>query len=296
VRADLIEAAEGLPFLKVTGGGNDFVLADNRNERLGGDLSELVRRISHRGLGVGADGVILAEWSDRADLKMVYFNSDGGAADLCGNGLRCLARWAASCHAFPSPLRVETGAGVLEASGTDDPPWINLPLGAVTPEPILLDVEGRKVEGIRVKAGVPHFVVAVEDLYERHLMDEAPALRLHPDLGPGGANVDYFIAREDGMLDVRYYERGVEAETLSSGTGTIAVAIAARHLGRAGSTATCRNVLGLQSRVKLVEEGGKSAAILAGEVRILFRGRLGRELLEMPFPSELASGREGNPA
>lgn len=296
MRKDLIEAAASLPFLKVTGGGNDFALIDNRNGRLVGDLSELVRRISHRGLGVGADGVILVEWSSRADLKMTYFNSDGSSADLCGNGLRCLARWAARARVFPSPLVVETGAGLLEASGSDEPPWIKLPLGEPSPRRILLDVDGRKVEGIRVMAGVPHLVVAVEDLYEPRLMEEAPVLRLHPDLGPEGANVDFFVEREDGLLDLRYYERGVEAETLSSGTGTIAVALAARFLGRAGDTVECRNTLGLQSRVTFLEEAEGPAALLAGDARIVFQGRLRRELLEMPFPSEVASSREESAA
>jgi len=296
LRKDLLEAAVSIPFLKVTGGGNDFVLLDNRNGRLAGDLSELVRRISHRGLGVGADGVILVEWSQRADLAMVYFNSDGGAAALCGNGLRCLARWAATCGVFPSPLLVETGAGLLEANGREEPPWIKLPLGKPDPEPVLLDVEGRKVEGIRVMAGVPHLVVAVEDLYEPRLMEEAPLLRMHPDLGPEGANVDFFVAREDGLLDLRYYERGVEAETLSSGTGTIAVALAARMLGRAGDTVECRNTLGLQSRVTFEEGAEGTSAVLAGDARIVFQGRLRRELLEMPFPSEAADGKEGSAA
>src|SRR5262249_38161730 len=123
VAEHLMRAADGAPFQKVTGGGNDFVLIDNRNGRLAGDLSELVRRICHRGLGVGADGLILVEFSAVADLKMIYFNRDGGQADLCGNGLRCVARWASRTGSFPRSLQVETGAGVLTADGVAEPPW-----------------------------------------------------------------------------------------------------------------------------------------------------------------------------
>jgi diaminopimelate epimerase len=281
----LIRAATGIPFLKVSGGGNDFVLIDNRNSRLRGSLSELVRRIAHRGLGVGADGVILAEWSHQADLKMVYMNSDGSTAALCGNGLRCLARWAAMTGTFQSPMLIETGAGVLEADGAAQPPWITLPLGKVKPELISLSVQGDHYEGVRIHAGIPHLVIQVNDLYSGNLMGSAPALRFHSDLGPEGANIDFFSSREGGMLDVRYYERGIEAETLSSGTGSIAVAVAARKLGICGDTVTCRNVVGLESTILLKESAAGLDATLAGDVRVIFNGRLQSELLESQFPA-----------
>ncbi len=292
--ASLLEAADGLPFLKVTGGGNDFVLIDNRNGRLSGDLTELVRRACHRGLGVGADGFILVGFSKVADLGMVYFNRDGGRASFCGNGVRCVARWAARVGSFPRPLRIETGAGVLTADGADEPPWFTLPLGAAAPVRITLEVASRRVEGVRVRAGVPHLAIQVKDAFAPDVLDDAPALRSHPALGPEGANVDFFTPRGAGSVDARFYERGVEAETLSSGSGSIAVALAVRLLhgpealvpapgrpGPAGATIVCRNREGLESRVTINDGASGTEATLAGAVGILFRGRLTREMLEM---------------
>lgn len=269
-----------LPFLKVSAGGNDFILVDNRNGRLSGDLSALVRAVCHRRLGVGGDGMILVEPSDRADLGMVYFNRDGGRADLCGNGLRCLARWAAESRAAPSPLTVETGAGVLRASGSDDPPWFAYPLPTGSARKMALEVEGRRLEGIHVRAGVPHFVMEVPDAGDPEALADAPALRSHPDLAPEGANVDIYTPRSGGLLEVRYFERGVEAETLSSGTGSIAVAVAARLAGRGEGPFTCRNREGLETRVGLeVRDGGLLEATLAAPVLFLYHGRLRPDLV-----------------
>lgn len=279
VNEDLVRVADGMPFQKVTGGGNDFVLLDNRNGRLRGELSELVRRVCHRGLGVGADGLILIEFSDTADLRMIYYNRDGGRANLCGNGVRCVARWASRTGSFPRLMRVETGAGILVADGVAEPPWFTLPLERTSPERMRLQVGSRRVEGIRVMAGVPHLVIEVADAFAGDTLADAPALRAHSDLGPEGANVDYFTPRGGGRADVRFYERGVEGETMSSGSGSIAVAVAARLLQSIESPVILRNREGLECRVVLAEKGKHLEATLAGEVRMLFRGRLVREML-----------------
>jgi diaminopimelate epimerase len=279
VNEDLVRAADGMPFQKVTGGGNDFVLLDNRNGRLRGDLSELVRRVCHRGLGVGADGLILIEFSDNADLRMIYYNRDGGRANLCGNGVRCVARWASRTGSFPRLMRVETGAGILAADGVAEPPWFTLPLDRTSPERLRLKVGPRFIDGIRVLAGVPHLVIEVADAFGGDTLADAAALRAHSDLGPEGANVDYFTPRGGGRADVRFYERGVEGETLSSGSGSIAVAVAARVLLSIESPVILRNREGLECRVELAETGRNLEATLAGEVRMLFRGRLVREML-----------------
>jgi len=279
VSESLIRAVEGTPFQKVTGGGNDFVLIDNRNGRLSGDLGDLVRRVCHRGLGVGADGFILIEFSARADLRMIYYNRDGSAADLCGNGLRCVARWASRTGSFPRLMSVETGTGILTADGVAEPPWFVLPLDRSRIVKITLAVGGRSVEGVRVLAGVPHLAVEVPDVNAPGVLDDAPILRSHPALGPEGANVDYFTPRGGGRVDARFYERGVEAETLSSGSGSVAVAVAARLLHSLPETVICRNREGLENRVTLKEGEAALEATLAGEVRMLFRGRLVREML-----------------
>ncbi len=274
-----------MPFLKFTAGGNDFVLVDNRNGRLRGDLAPLVRAICHRRLGVGGDGMILIEWSAVADLKMAYFNRDGGAADLCGNGVRCVARWAAMTRAAPAKLTIETGAGVLTACGGEEPPWFTLPLGSTPPRDVTLEVGGRSFEGVFVQAGVPHIVFRAAEAFAPGVLDDAPALRSHPDLGPAGANVDFYTPRGGGLLEVAYFERGVEAETLSSGTGSIATAVAASHQGLGGGPFTCRNREGLETRITLDRRSdGALSASLAAPVAILYYGRLRPGLFEIATP------------
>jgi diaminopimelate epimerase len=281
-----MEAAVDLPFLKVTAGGNDFVLVDNRNGRLAGDLTELVRAVCHRRLGVGADGMILVQWSRKADLRMVYHNSDGGEANLCGNGLRCLAFWAASRRVAPPSMTVETGAGVFQAGWPGSPgsdPWITVSLPAGAARQVALPLAGRLVGGTLVEAGVPVLAVEVEAAWGADSLDDAPALRSHPDLGPAGANVTVFTRRGEGLLEVRYYERGVEAETLSSGTGSIGAAVAAWMAGAGAGPFTCRNREGLETRLDLEEgPGGSLAVTLAAPVAILYHGRLRRDLLARP--------------
>lgn len=273
-------SAVDLPFLKVSAGGNDFVLVDNRNGRLQGDLSRLVQAVCHRRLGVGADGMILVQQSSQADLRMAYFNRDGGEADLCGNGLRCLARWASERGAAPSPLTVETGAGVLKACGSDEPPWFSYPLPSGAARGMSLEVGGRRLEGVHVRVGVPHFVVQVAEARDPESLKDAPALRSHPALGSEGANVDVYSPRPDGVLEVRYFERGVEAETLSSGTGSIAVAVAASLAGGGRGPYVCRNSEGLETRVTLKgDAGGAMEAVLAAPVLFLYHGRLRRDLV-----------------
>jgi diaminopimelate epimerase len=276
----LVDAADGAPFLKVTAGGNDFVLIDNRNGRLRGDPAGLVRAVCHRRLGVGADGLILIELSARADLKMVYFNRDGGQADLCANGLRCVARWAARTRSAPGRMRVETGAGVLEADGSADPPRVSVPLEGA-PRALSLEVDNRRYDGILVPVGVPHLVIQSEDAFATGVLRDAPALRAHPGLGVGGANVDFFTPRGGSVLDVRTFERGVEAETLSSGTGSIATAVAADRAGLGDGSFVCRNREGMETRITLGKgaDGGRTAT-LAAPVRFLYHGRFRREIFD----------------
>jgi diaminopimelate epimerase len=278
--AGWIESAVDLPFLKVSAGGNDFVLVDNRNERLGGRLEALVRAVCHRRLGVGADGMILIEVSRRADLRMAYFNRDGGAAELCGNGLRCVARWAALQAAAPDPMTVETGAGILIASGKADPPWFTFPVEEAGCREMDVDPGEGAVRGLFVPAGVPHFAVRVGDSFATGALDNAPALRSHPAFGAAGANVDIYTEREGGLLEVRYFERGVEAETLSSGTGSIAAAVAAHLTGSGDGPFTCRNREGLETRITLARgSDGRLDASVAAPVLFLYHGRLRRDLI-----------------
>jgi diaminopimelate epimerase len=223
---------------------------------------------------------------------MVYFNADGGRAALCGNGVRCVARLAAlRGHAPADGMVIETDTGALEAAVERDRPWFRLPLGEPQVRPVSLRVGGREgfggeprvIEATWVMAGVPHVVAAVG---EAHTMPESelrylgPALRAHPELGPQGANVDFITIRSRHALDIRCWERGVEGETLSSGSGCIASALAATTAGLADSPVDCRSRAGFVSTVTLEPRGdGLCDAVLSGDARIVYDGVLSPEAL-----------------
>jgi diaminopimelate epimerase len=282
----------GIKFTKMSAGGNDFVVIDNvtaADEPTVVDV-DLVRRICARALSVGADGVIVLEPSRQASVKMSYYNADGGRASLCGNGVRCAARMVAVRRWAPAgSMRIETDVGTLEAAVEEDRPWFRLPLGRPTVEARSLLLEGSldevtiEVQATYVLAGVPHLIVEARDA---HAMDRdiflsrAARLRRHPDLGPEGANVDYVTLRDRKTIDIRCFERGVEGETLSSGSGCIAAALALTRRGRVDAPIVCRSRAGLSSSVALEEgEEGTVSAVLSGDARIIYTGVLNSEAL-----------------
>ncbi len=283
-------------FTKMSAGGNDFVVIDNVSlsglEPVELD-ADFVRRVCARALSVGADGVILIEppvASPPAHVKMVYYNSDGGRASLCGNGVRCVARLAALKRLAPADaMRIETDVGTLEAAVEADQARFRLPLGRPVVEPRSFILEGaldevsRMIEATYVVAGVPHLVIVTRDAHgmsRKDLLSLAPRLRAHPDLGPEGANVDFITVKGRHNLDIRCYERGVEGETLSSGSGCIASALAAHLSGQADSPVACLSRAGLVSTVAL-EPGpeGSFSAVLSGDARVIYNALLNAEAI-----------------
>ncbi len=279
----------------MSAGGNDFIILDNvgiAEEDAVTTDPEMVRRLCSRALSVGADGLIVLESPEKrpAHVRMVYFNSDGGRADLCGNGVRCVARLAALKRLAPADgMLIETDAGTLQASVEGDRARFRLPLGAAEVQAVALLVEefpgasAVTFSGSLVNVGVPHLVVEVDDAHgmsSRRVMRIAPLLRSHPDLGPEGANVDFITVSDRESLDIRCYERGVEAETISSGTGCIAAALVARHLGQVGDEVAIRSRAGITSTVRIeAPEGGEVSALLSGDARIIYNAVLNIEAL-----------------
>jgi diaminopimelate epimerase len=286
-------SAAQVKFTKMSAGGNDFVVIDNVTasgpEAIGVD-EDFVRRVCARALSVGADGVIVIEPSEKAHVRMVYYNRDGGRAALCGNGVRCVARMSAIKRLAPSDgMIIETDVGPLAAAVPGDTPWFRLPLGRPEIRPVSLMLEGsldevsRAIDGTFVEAGVPHLVVQARNAHampDREFLALAARLRRHPEFGDAGTNVDFISPHDRSTLDIRCFERGVEAETLSSGTGCIASAIAATRAGLAESPVACRSRSGLTASVTLEEkEGGALEAVLSGDARVIYTGVLHPEAL-----------------
>ena len=218
---------------KMHGAGNDFILINNFTQQLGEDvLPELARSLCSRRLSVGADGLILADKPlAEGDIRMVFYNSDGSRAEMCGNGARCLARFAYEQGLVNQEMTIETLAGPVEAKRIDDTNyWIRLPNPSLI-EKTALDYENSEIESHYVELGnpgVPHLCVELNDLAtisQAKLYKMGHYLRNHPDL-PHGANVNFYQSLDRGHYLEKTFERGVEDFTMACGTGSAAVALA----------------------------------------------------------------------
>jgi diaminopimelate epimerase len=217
-----------IPFFKMHGAANDFVVIDHREPFLEGPSGDLVQRLCDRRRGIGADGVLLLERDGELDFQMRYFNSDGRPADYCGNGARCVARLALeSGLGGGGEVRFRTAAGVQRARWSPDRRNIELAFGNIARPDASLRVEaaGRAFEGRLVTAGVPHFVVPVERVEWVPVKEWGAALRHHPRFEPAGANVDFVARLGPSRVAMRTYERGVEGETLACGSGALSAAV-----------------------------------------------------------------------
>jgi diaminopimelate epimerase len=260
------------PFLKMHGAANDFVVVDHRRPFLAEPLGELVRRLCDRRRGVGADGVLLLESDPEHDYAMRYFNADGGDADYCGNGARCLARLALELGlGRGGEVRFRSPAGIQSAKRTGDGTF-EVRFGRVAaPERRGVEAAGRRFDGWWVMAGVPHFVVEVERVAEVPLAEWGAALRRDPGWGPAGANVDFLEPRGAGRAAMRTYERGVEGETLACGSGAIACGMTRAAAG--AESAEIVTAGGDVLSVRWTKAGEHFEVWLEGPAEIAFTGR-----------------------
>lgn len=271
-----VDTGSGIPFWKLTGSGNDFVFLDGRRADLPAQLTspDGIRRLCARGTGIGADGVVLLEPAHPPRLRIRYFNADGSPADLCGNATLCTARLGALLRAAPEDgMIIETGAGPVNARLIDGEP--ELTLGSVNTiratEPMAAPAAGERRIGYAV-VGVPHLVVLVDDVEAVRVASRGPELRHTPGLA-GGANVNWVNPVMGGWA-IRTYERGVEAETLACGTGSVATGLLLLEWGLATSPIRLRTRSGRWFVVSVQREHDSVRPTLVGEGRIVFRGVL----------------------
>lgn len=258
---------------KMNGNGNDFIVIDNMTLARGRDeLSRLARALCRRGLSVGADGLLAAEPSDRADFKMRLFNSDGSEGEMCGNGVRCIARYAFEKGLVKSrSMRIDTLGGEVLARAGDGSASVELePVSFDDIRRSSLSAGGRVFDYSYLTVGVPHTVI-FEEKHE-FLFGEYAALgreiRNMTELFPHGTNVNFAVVTGDG-LDVFTYERGVEDMTLSCGTGSAASVIAAFALSLAGNKVRVQNPGGVNSvTLELSSDGRAARPVIEGNMRM----------------------------
>lgn len=234
-----------IKFSKLHGNGNDFILIDEYKQEVisANEKPAFAAKYCDRRFGIGADGVLYLGSSGKADLKMQIFNSDGTEAEMCGNGVRCLAKYSLDKGYITETASVETLAGLLPiTSRTDGRTWITVNMGKPefsrekipakgSGELLLEDLHGYKVSA--VNTGVPHAVVILGSL-DIDLLGIAPKIRYDP-LFTKGTNVNFVRVDSKNEITIRTYERGVEDETYSCGTGSVAAALITHKLGKTGN-------------------------------------------------------------
>lgn len=273
---------EPLLFSKLAGGGNDFVVIDNRNGRVT-DAPALARRICTRALSVGADGLILIENSARASFRMRYYNSDGSLAVFCGNGTRCAARFALLNVIAGRRMTIETDAGVIGAEAGEG---ATVTLSLPSPRDFVGDkplrIGERTIYGSLIVVGVPHYVVFLrDDLWSQDIVALGRAIRTHGGLAPEGANVNFVVVRDRSSIEVRTYERGVEAETLSCGSGVVASASVSALFGRVESPVSVLTRSGIRLEVSFtIADEALSDVKLRGDARLIYKSSLTAETIE----------------
>ncbi|MBI1967329.1 MAG: diaminopimelate epimerase [Gemmatimonadetes bacterium] len=265
----------------MTGSGNDFVMVDARVSTPADWTPADIRAACARGTGVGADGLVfVGPGSAPNSARMIYYNSDGSHARMCGNAALCSARLAARVGIAPGTgMRLETDAGIYDALATGDDPCAELHLAPVEPPRAVTGLamgpgERRAALGI---VGVPHLVVLVGNVDSVDLRSRGRALRFDSALAPDGANINFISqGRDPSEWRMRTYERGVEDETLACGTGAVAAACALHEwqLGTLPMSILTRTSRALGIRARRLSSDHYDDVWLAGEARVVFRGVL----------------------
>jgi len=208
-------------FYKYQGTGNDFILIDDRENQFPLGNTELIEHLCHRRFGIGADGLILLRNHPTADFEMLYHNSDGRIGSMCGNGGRATVQFAHDLGVISDKTTFMAADGLHEASLKDN--WVHLKMSNVS------GIE-QNDDFLFMNTGSPHYVAWVEKLDDFQVFEEGKRIRYNDRFHENGTNVNFM--EKDGMvLKVRTYERGVEDETYSCGTGVTAAAIAASYSG-----------------------------------------------------------------
>mgnify|MGYP003590679742 CR=1 FL=1 len=255
-----------IPFWKMHGAGNDFILVDDREPRFPEGDAAFIARLCDRHRGVGAEGLVLIRPAAQADFRMRFFNPDGAEADLCGNGARCIARLAHEIGAAPADMRFETAAGTVRAEVLAGGVRLHLPPPKDWRLHLAIDWNGRRIPLHFVNSGVPHAIVFVEDLAQAAVHELGRFIRHHALFTPGGTNADFVQVTGPAALAIRTYERGVEAETPACGTGIVAAALVAEKLGRV------RAPVGITAAGGDILEVGLAPLTLTGPAEHAFQG------------------------
>lgn len=255
-----------LDFYKYQGAGNDFVIIDNRTNVFPKDDHDLIRSYCDRKFGIGADGLMLLEKATDADFNMVYFNADGRPGSMCGNGGRCIVAFAKTLGIFDKSTSFNALGEKYHASINEGQVSLNM-----------LDVENIEIHQghVFLDTGSPHHITFTENLPKFDVVGQGRKIRYGAPYFETGTNVNFVEKVNENTFAVRTYERGVEDETLSCGTGVTAVALASFHLEKTTKKEINIETLGGKLKIEFEKENGVyKNIILTGPATFVFKGSI----------------------
>ncbi|MDR6941948.1 diaminopimelate epimerase [Mucilaginibacter pocheonensis] len=255
-------------FYKYQGAGNDFILVDNRENKIDHAHPKLISTLCDRRFGIGGDGMMFLQNKEGFDFEMVYYNADGQPSSMCGNGGRCIVAFAKFLGIIKTETEFLAVDGPHHAKISDAGDWVSLQM---------IDVDQIKTDkgAYILNTGSPHYVKQVDDLQHRDVYHEGKAIRNNATYREKGINVNFVEPVDDGYF-VRTFERGVEDETFACGTGVTAVALAmASHYQKTGHITTPIKVLGGNLNIRFNYDGevftdifleGPAVQVFSGEI------------------------------
>lgn len=256
-----------IQFFKYQGTGNDFIMIDNRQEVFSKNNTKLIKQLCDRRFGIGADGLILLENDKISDFKMVYYNSDGNESSMCGNGGRCIVAFAKQLNVIDNETTFIAVDGEHYAKISVD--------GIVSLQMKNVDEIKMASDYVFLNTGSPHHITLVEDVKSVPVKEIGSQIRYSDLYGKAGSNVNFVEALSDSLFAVRTYERGVEDETLSCGTGVTAAAIAMNAIGKTTSNEISLLVEGGELKVTFKKEGKNYTDVfLIGSATFVFEGKI----------------------
>jgi len=268
-----------IDFVKMVGSGNDFIVIDNRDNIFNTSDKNLIRKMCNRTEGIGSDGILAIERSKNNDFTMNIINSDASIAEMCGNGARCAAYYAYIRKIADKNMKFDTLAGLIEGHIISDEDIKTVKVKMTEPHSYReneIDIPGLGKKNIhQVNTGVPHAVIFADDIENTDVQNAGCFVRYHDIYKPKGTNVNFVKIKNNNEIIVRTYERGVEAETLSCGSGSTASALVCALKNNLSSPISVNTRGGelLKIYFEIKDKNILTNVFLEGAVRIVFEGK-----------------------
>lgn len=259
-----------IEFAKYHGTGNDFILLDNRDLKYSSLNSDQIKFLCDRHFGIGADGLMLLQKSNDYDFEMKYYNSDGFEGTMCGNGGRCIVAFAKSLAMIKETAKFKAIDGIHSAK-IDDSNIVDLKMKSINLQDVVIDDNEYILD-----TGSPHLVKYVDEVENLDVFNEGKKIRYCDRFKPKGINVNFVKIVKENCLFVRTYERGVEDETLSCGTGAVASAVSLMFRNNIKANSKIEiNTLGGTLNVQIDFENNQKFNIsLNGKATMVFKGEI----------------------